>query len=249
MRSKFKYAIMFAIIAFSISIASGIYGGFRLIEKDVFEYIYNLIMEGYFEILPEEEIYLQMYDTMQVSLVVMSFVGALLCIPAVVFSIICINHYSLSVEAFERKRKIHILTLIFIGVGYFASNNTMGAAVNSIFAFLSTPCDILAIASFFMFLYEYRLNRKQVVLSGRYDNDYPTKNNNDNSVLDAEVTLSDKDKEPEISQEEKERRQQKLDELYMLLAKLEKSYKNNELSTEEYQRMKETILSNFNNKS
>ena len=48
-----------------------------------------------------------------------------------------------------------------------------------------------------------------------------------------------------IDEQEKIKRNQRLDELYSLLAKLEKSYKNNEISTEEYQRMKETILSNF----
>ena len=39
--------------------------------------------------------------------------------------------------------------------------------------------------------------------------------------------------------------QSKLDEFYTLLSKLEKSYKNGEVTQEDYERMKKTILENY----
>jgi len=41
---------------------------------------------------------------------------------------------------------------------------------------------------------------------------------------------------------------EKLNQVYELLSKLEKSYKNGEVSEEDYNRMKQTILDNYLNK-
>lgn len=247
MRSKFKLAIIFAIISLSVGIVNGFFGAFKLLDRTVFESVYNVVMMEGFEILPTDELYVQMYDSIQVLLIVFSFVGGLLCIPGLVLSILCVKHHSLSIESFDRKRTLHIWTLIMIGIGFFSMSNGMGSSVNYLISMLSGPSEILIIIAFFMMLYEVRLNKRQMRLSNRYSNEYPTKTFSKENVIDVTPVVTKSPEELEKEKQEKEEKLQKYEELYSLLAKLEKSYKNNEITEEDYKRMKETILSNFNN--
>lgn len=253
MKKLFKLATIFTIIASAFCIFNGLLGAIGLFSDEifyeVFEYFAPLLRLD--STASADASILKVY--VRIVLIIINIMGAIFAIPSLVFAIICSKHNEYSVEAFQRKNGVHIAFLIMVGIAmnYSSSVNT-AEFVDSTFGLLNTVSDGFLVASFIFILIEIISNFKQTKLVNTYGsvNDYEIKPVVENidvveQTKEVEVTDTEVDEKPQEQPEVKVVNTSNLDDLYTLIAKLEKSYKDGEISKEDYERMKATIVNNY----
>ena len=162
------------------------------------------------------------------------------------------NHYKLSIEDFNKKNKYHIFYIVTLGVTLLLMENDAGSYAFDIFTFTRIAAMVLLIIAlantltYFVYA-KRRYKKEQATIKDEVSETYDFKDAEEPFTFDEGKQIGEEvlDK-PNIQQDEDyAKRQEKLEEMYALLAKLEKQYKNGEISLEDYQRMKETILENY----
>lgn len=191
--------------------------------------------------------------TMYIYLIISNVLAMVLSIPNIVFSLICMKDVSLDVEAFQKRNKLHIFLIISFAISYIANSYEQASMISQGISFVSIGAVVLMFIGFIKTIQEVRLNKyyynmlqarkaqEEKMQNERYSFDKSKFNQPEGNQIGEENL-----EKPEIKEEVKVD-QSKLDELYSLLAKLEKSYKNGEITEEDYQRMKKTILENYMN--
>ena len=240
MRKRFNVGIILGIIALSLIIIDGLVGAIALLDRQIAYGLFEVLFSGFegFDGIDMDMLY-QIFDILQVIMIFASLIASLICIPGIIFLAKIAKDSRKDVNEFQAKNKGHILALVFLGVAFLESGSTMGSTVFDALSFVSIAYEVLCVMSFVFILLEIRQNKRAFDNFAYAAAEQPTFNNPD-EVIDVEVTSSE-DNQEEVTEESNKN----LDELYDLLSKLEKSYKNNELSEEDYQRMKETIINNY----
>lgn len=257
MKKRFKLATVFTIIASAFCIFNGFIGAIGLFFDEVYNSIWQYLMSMVNVTVPSDPIdqteFFEMLDLfktyMRVALIGANALAGLSAIPSLVFAIICSRHNEYSVEAFQRKNGLHIAFLVFIGISMnFSAGGSTASFVFDLFSLLDTVAAVFLTISFIFALIEIIQNYRSVKLAEKYCNVsnqevQPTFENKveQQKPLEAEIT-------PVVVESEKEVKvvkQDNLEELYNLIAKLEKSYKDGEISQEDYERMKNTIINNY----
>ena len=238
LRRKYKTGITLGIIGLSLIILDGIIGAIALLDRVlVYQLLESLLMLD--TTISIEEMY-QFFDVIQIVLIFISLIAALLCIPGIIFLSIAAKDSKCDVNTFQSRTKKHVLALVFLGVAFVESSNAMGSIVLAELSVLSIAETVLCILSFVFILSEVRMNKRY------FDNQVFVSSSNVEEAIDVE-DKKEEDPFAQYRQEETQTQEDKnsLEELYELLSKLEKQYKNNELSEEDYKRMKQTIIDNY----
>lgn len=256
MKKRFKLATVFTIIASAFCIFNGFIGAIGLFFDEVYNSIWQYFISMANLTVPSNPMgqreFIEMLDLiktyMRVILIVLNLVVGLSAIPSLVFAIICSNHNEYSVEAFQRKNGLHIAFLVFIGISMnYSAGGSTASFVSDLFSLLDTVAAVFLTISFIFALIEIIQNYRSVKLAEKYCNvsSQEVKPTFENKVeqqkpLEAEITpVVESEKEVKVV------KQDNLEELYNLIAKLEKSYKDGEISQEDYERMKNTIINNY----
>ena len=176
-----------------------------------------------------------------------NIMSLLLAVPGFVFSLLGFRKLNLSPKEFQAKHKFNIWRLIGIGLTIESITLQSTALLHDLLSTLSTLVQAASIVALIFGIVTLVENRKMVKQEEQrvYDAAYTpvyneVKNKEDSDVL--QEVLNEIDAEENVQPEAEP---SKLDEMYDLLAKLEKSYKNGEVSYEDYERMKKTILDNY----
>ena len=253
MKKRFKLATVFTIIASAFCIFNGFIGAIGLFFDEVYNSIWQYFMSQVdVSNINDPEIYefLEYLQTiLRVALIGANVLAGLSAIPSLVFAIICANHNEYSVEAFQRKNGLHIAFLVFIGISNnYSAGGSTASFVSDLFSLLDTVAAVFLTISFIFALIEIIQNYRSVKAAEKYCNvsTQEIKPTFENEVeqqkpLEAEIA-------PVVVESEKEVKvvkQDNLEDLYNLIAKLEKSYKDGEISQEDYERMKQTIINNY----
>lgn len=253
MNKKFKAAMILSVVVTSIVIFVALISLITLGSKEVFKEK----MLGLFEIEDDTLYLLGVELTSLVGLTTeqineeialltatyysMNLICSVLAIIfagiALAFSIVCIKDCNLDVNTFRQRKKFHItigvmLIFVFITTSFFVSG--------IIYSSLSLITDLVHYASLVNFILVFVGIKSRPMY--HYIPPEPANAesiNNENNVIDEVSPVSSESKTQD------EETIKKLQEGYELLAKLEKSYRNNEISYEDYERMKNTILENF----
>lgn len=190
--------------------------------------------------------------TLYVTFMFLNVVLLVACVLLFVNSIRVMNHYKLSIEDFNKKNKSHIFYIVTLGVTLLLMENDAGSYAFDIFTFTSIAAMVLLIIALantltYVVYAKRRYKKEQATIKDEASETYDFKEAEEPFTFDGGKQIGEEvlDK-PNIQQDEEyAKRQEKLEEMYALLAKLEKQYKNGEISLEDYQRMKETILENY----
>ena len=252
MKKRFKLATVFTIIASAFCIFNGFIGAIGLFFDEVYNSIWQYFMSQVdVSNINDPEIYefLEYLQTiLRVALIGANVLAGLSAIPSLVFAIICSNHNEYSVEAFQRKNGLHIAFLVFIGISMnFSAGGSTASFVSDLFSLLDTVAAVFLTISFIFALIEIIQNYRSVKSAEKYCNvsTQEVKPTFEDKVeqqkpLEAEITpVVESEKEVKVV------KQDNLEDLYNLIAKLEKSYKDGEISQEDYERMKQTIINNY----
>ena len=182
-----------------------------------------------------------------------SVLSVVMCIPAIIFAILCFKDNENSVEEFQARNKLHIWLLVSIGLAYLGNGYEMCSLVFEELGIISIGAVVVLIIAFIKIIKVMRLNSYAFKLSqirkaqeekqeqDRYSYDqsrFEPASNEGNQIGEENLDKPVINEEPTVDQS-------KLDEMYELLSKLEKSYKENNISKEDYERMKKTILDNY----
>lgn len=260
-RKRFNLATLFGIIASSLLLLSAIVCMVLTLPPDAFAQIFDELLRNpvFGEMINEAitpEVPLSIVATIfYIVFIVFNVLSALMAIPALVLSLINQKDKYLSVDEFQKRNKVHIGLLITFGIGYLGNSYSMISIFDETLSILSTISIALFIVGFIFALKEILFNKKVYDAQNNSVVDMVTPVNNNVTINEnGNVVLKKKNENDEVKVvEEKEivedikADNDKLNEVYELLSKLEKSYKNGEISEEDYKRMKETILKNYLN--
>lgn len=255
-RRKYKTATFMPLIASSIMIFLSIATMIGVLSESVFPKMYYGLIEQMNIIYGDiEAIFTELEGdatTLRVLIftmfLVFSILGLILSVPATIFSILCLKDYSLEVESFQKRNKLHVFQFISIILLIVASNiNVSSYLFGSFVSLLSLAITIISIISLVNVIREMTINRR---LANNQENESEVNNRYQSYQEQTFEETEPENKETVIEKEKpqvKEVDKGKLEETYELLAKLEKSHRNGELSDEDYERMKKTILDSFVN--
>lgn len=262
---SFKRSVVLGIIASSLLILAGIISlimfGIHSTYIIIFDEIVQLVggvdvVEIYFN-SPIDVI-------LSVSYVVVLFlnlVQVIVGILGLVFSIVVSKDVHYSVIKFHKKRGLHIAYIIIMGV----CGETTATSLLTL-----TDLSIIITAASVLFSLALLFGIIGVVVTGKqysslmnynkraqYQNEFQAKLNADNPVVEevkeeSEVTQEVIEEKVEIEQveptpvnEKVPLSQEEVENIYSLLAKLEREYKSNQIDEESYKRMKDTIIDNL----
>lgn len=182
-------------------------------------------------------------------------------IICLIFTILSFNDYKLNHEGFVKKKKIHTTYLVFLIISLITFlNNTLvivypdsflvslGYLAGIVIFIVSMVYAIKGIKDSKLLMFVPEKNNV-INMENPNTNDY-NRNGNNNSTTNTWVEERysvDEHKDNTIKNEKPIINQEKLNDIYEHLARLEKSYKNGEISYEEYLSAKEDILKSLNN--
>ncbi len=282
MNQKFKLSIIFSLISGFILLVLGIVGVVYFASQERFilffdEYLnqptsadgttLNDLLSG----LVDMDYFMPMMYIMFMGYSIFNIISAIVCL---VLSFICLNDHHLSCKAFQSRKALHIVYIVFVGISWFSIECSVGSLISSLLVLLSTVASVLYIIAFIFGIIGVRYNTKR--LAELYSDEDPFKNmsakefNEGTEKLMKSLFSEDQNElqeddfnQEELSDERKQELQEekfnetekveekpvvdnkKLNETYELLAKLEKSHRNQEISDEDYVRMKKTIMDNL----
>lgn len=171
------------------------------------------------------------------------------------FTLLCRNDHKLNLFNYNRRRTLHIFYIICLGIGFLCLDSNL----ISTFSPYASICSLLEVAVFVLYLIAFIFALKGEITNSKLANSiggynrYESKKyysgysnreyDNVNEVYEAPKV--DEVEEKEELPSETVSKEKDYTELYELLAKLEKQYKNGEIDLETYQRMKKTILESY----
>jgi len=262
-RKRFNLAIVFGIIASSLLLLSSIVSLAMTVSVDAFVNIFNTLLNdevfGVFinsMITPETPISV-VTTIFYIIILIFNILSFIMAVPSLVFAILNIKEKDLSVEDFQKNNKKHIGLLITLGIGYLGNSYSVISLLNDSLSILSSASNVLFIVAFVFALLEIINNKKalnkndkvvDVVDNVDVNNNYENVKVNENGNVILEKNNSNVEVKEVKDEKEVKVDNEKLNQVYELLSKLEKSYKNGEVSEEDYNRMKQTILDNYLNK-
>ena len=183
--------------------------------------------------------------------------AVVLSIPCFVLSLLSFKDSSLDANEFQKRNKKHIFLLISFGLAYLANSYELGSTVVPTLSIFSLAAGVLIIFGFFKVLQQIRFNKyylkvlqakkaqEEAKEQQRYTFEQTRFETNNQGNQIGEENLAQPEIKEEVKEQPSELEKVKLDELYSLLSKLEKSYKNGEVNQEDYERMKKTLLENY----
>ena len=184
--------------------------------------------------------------------IVSGVLSILMCVPAIIFAILCFKDNECSVEEFQARNKYHVWLLVSIGLAYMGNSYEMGSLAFDALSIFSIGAVVVLVIAFIKVIQVMRLNSYAFKLSlarkaqeekeaqdrYSYDQTRYESTSEGNQIGEENLEKPVVNQEPTVDQS-------KLDEMYELLSKLEKSYKENKITSEDYERMKKTILDNY----
>ena len=183
-------------------------------------------------------------------MVTFNVIALVFAIPGFIFSIVGFKNVNISAKDFQAKKKFNIWRIIGIGLVIeslaFESTEYIEETFSAISSLANVVCVIALIMGIVALVENGRAVRnieraeKNAVIMEVYNEVEIEKTKENEEILNEVLN--------EIEEESSEQvvvNQAKLDEMYDLLSKLEKSYKTGEVSFEDYERMKKTILDNY----
>lgn len=173
-------------------------------------------------------------------------------IVLLIFALLCRNDHKLNLIRFNRKNVLHIFYIVFLGLGFLVFDSSL----ISVFSPFAGLAGLLETAIFVLYIVAFVNAIKGVYTNSNYMssiNGYSSSSSKKyyegytNHEYDNVNTVYEESKNDEVIDVEEERQESNVDyeELYTLLAKLERQYKNGEIDEENYNRMKQTLLDNF----
>jgi len=264
-KGKYKVACIMGIIISSICILLCTVTIIFNSDLDSFKEMYTYYMDSLMETSPEYANMIYSYgidlnELGRVAYVIYILIqcASMICfILCLVFALVTFKDYELDAKSFQKRNALHIWYLVSLGLCWFnsdAADASFIAAWLDISVIISIACWV----AFFIALSDIRTNKRVAryldTHGDIHDRPYYTQGDYKQPQQE-EVKKEDYNIEPqgqEISVEEKPSPSVKQPEgsnedMYELLAKLEKRYKNGEISEEDYRRMKKTILDNYLN--
>ena len=192
----------------------------------------------------------------------LNLVQVIVGILGLVFSIIVSKDIHYSVIKFHKKRGLHIAHIIIMGVcGETTATSLLTLTDLSI---ITTAAGILFSLALLFGIIGVAVGGKQYSSlmnynkRAQYQNEFQAKLNVDNPVVEevkeeqTEVTQEVIEEKVELEQvestpvnEKVPLSQEEVENIYSLLAKLEREYKSNQIDEESYKRMKDTIIDNL----
>lgn len=221
------------------------------IIENVIEFITN-----YFDNLLFSDAFIETLDTLNISfadvalffyiyMLITAIMLLLLSIALFVLSVHVENCFDFSIEKLNKRKPLYIVYLILIIATLLFTSNFEIPSTGLIISSLYIVSIILLIISL--------VGAIKILIS--ISNEYKK------SKVEPELQTTPSEKQPDfdssihsgnqIGEENLDKpiiinnNQEKLDEMYLLLSKLEKQFKNGEISNDDYQRMKETILNTY----
>lgn len=262
MKRRLNLPLILTLIGSGLSLIIGLVGLIYLAQFKNFFSLYEMIVNQEVQAGQTiEELILSIVPTMTSTnlrtmmysyFIVSSVLSIIMCIPAIIFSILCFKDNECSVEEFQARNKYHIWLLVSIGLAFIGNGYEMGSMVFETLSIFSTGAIVVLVIAFVKVVQTMRLNSYAFKLS-QARKAQEAKEEQDRYSFDQsryESTsegnqIGEENLEKPVVNQEPVVDQSKLDEMYELLSKLEKSYKENKISTEDYERMKKTILENY----
>lgn len=235
MFKRFKIAIIFTIIASFFAMFLSFFGALAMLVDEGFDLF--LFSSGLLDVnVPNEALIM-----LRITLIIISFLSNIIFIPTLVIAFICLRHNKLSNEAFKKKMALHIVLTVLCQLSISVSNLALetffpNEAVSSVLDLIRMVSVCFYFASIILILTSIIpnavvVNRKKKMVINESN---VVVNNNE---LESNVVVDNNELESNNNDNKED-----LEEIYTLLAKLEKEYKNNEINEEDYQRMKQTLL-------
>lgn len=171
-----------------------------------------------------------------------------------IFTLLCRNDHKLNLINFNRKKVLHIFYIIFIGLGFLVFDTNLVSTFSPYSSFtslLDTATFVLYIIAFYNAIKGTYINSKFLTSIDGYNNSaskkyYQGYSNHEYDNVNEEYEKGKEDEVIDIVDNDEENDNHiDYEELYTLLAKLERQYKNGEIDEENYNRMKKTILDNY----
>lgn len=253
MHKKYKVSLILSMIGSSLAFVFAFLGLIFLSVYEIYANALNIFLNT--SVSSDGTTLLQMLNELGILVedfalgfyiftIIMNIFTVLLAIPCVVLTIISFNNINLSPVEFQKKSKLHIWRLISVGLAIESISMEMLSYIESSLSTISTLVNAALIVSLVFGIISLVENNKVVKkINSKVTQAeiHPTYN----EVINNEIIDVKEDKVEEVKEEPKIIEQAKLDEMYDLLSKLEKSYKSGEMTYEDYERMKKTILDNY----
>lgn len=263
MNKKFKLSTIFSLVSSCVLLIIGIVGLCYFAPKRQFiQFMDQYLKEPLFSDMTLEEILAEIVDIdylmpiLYIVFLIYSIFNIITATLGLIFTFLCLKDYDLSYEDFQKRKKIHIAYIVFVGVNFFSSDIAVGSSVSSGLSLLNSAISLFFIISFIFGIMGLKFNSKKLAETS---NSHPEMNNPIHQPIEEvyfdkpnrEETKDTYEDNSPLAKEENQKpstppvNNEKLMEAYELLAKLEKSHLNNEITDEDYERMKKTIMDNF----
>jgi hypothetical protein len=189
------------------------------------------------------------------SILLINILTTIMVLAILTFTLLCRNDHKLNLINYNRRRTLHVFYIVCLGIGFLCLDSNL----ISTFSPYASICGLLEVAVFVLYLIAFIFALKGEITNSRLANSiggynrYESKKyysgysnreyDNVNEVYEAPKV--DEVEEKEELPSETVSKEKDYTELYELLAKLEKQYKNGEIDSETYQRMKKTLLESY----
>ena len=262
-RTRHRFATISLLFCCLIMILLGIISLVVLLIPENYPTIYYAVINDTEAIVPNFEAQMASASgdeellkmTLFVTLIVMNILYIVLAIPGIVVAVLCLKDGLADVEVFQKRKGLHIFQIVSIGLALLANSVSVNEyTVSSSMYMLRLPILALLIIALGNTIRELVINSRVFNKPNnpsqeqiRQENDYNFEDRFEKPRESEEYRDYPDIKEEKVDDEKVKQRQEQLEKAYELLAKLEKSYKNGEISKDDYDRMKKTILDDFMN--
>ncbi len=248
---KFKVSTILAIIALSILLLQYFINSITLIPYDRYTAYFNSYLKPYYiEIYGPSEIE-NFKKAFYMAVVVVNSFGLLLSFTGLILSIISLCDCKLPFTKFQKRKALHIVYVVFVGLNFIFSNvgGMVETYVTSFIISISIHSTLLLIALIFAIIALVSNKTSERIQKNylKYGNDPFAKDENGNSIY-----AKEKEEEEKLHKEyliKKQHVEEELKDTFEQLSLLEKSYKNGEISEEEYQLKKQSLFQILNEKN
>ncbi len=249
---KFKVSTILAIIGLSVMLLQYFINSITLIPYDRYTAYFNSYLEPYYINENYSSLEIETYkNTLYMVIVISNVLGLFFSAAGLVLSIISLRDCKLFFEKFQKRKALHIVYIVFVGINFVFRN--LGSIVetytSSFYISISIHSPLLIIA-FILGIIALVSNKTSERIQKnylKYGNDPFAKDENGNSIY-----AKEKEEEEKLHNEymiEKKQSEEKLKDTFEQLALLEKLYKNGKISEEEYQLKKQDLFQILNGKN
>lgn len=267
-RSRYRFATISLLFCSLIIVLLGIISLVVLLIPENYPNIYYSFLSGIEAIAPNFEAQMNELSgdpellkmTLFVMLVIMNVGNVIFAIPGIIAASLCLKDATADVESYQKRKGLHIFQIVSIGLALLANSFAIYEyTISASMYILRLPILALLIIAIGNVIRENVINSNVINNKNSQTQDNIEEEPKNNYEFEdrfsqerpketEEYREKPEIKENKVSDEKIKERQEQLEKAYELLAKLEKSYKNGELSQEDYDRMKQTILNDFMNK-